>query len=90
MADITSERRSHALTRLNRLPAEPVRATLLTCCAASAWATMVEAGRPYASLDDLLKYSDAALATLTERLRGIAAGWARACIADRHAEVSEL
>lgn len=66
MAEITSERLSHALTRLNQLPAAPVQATLLTCCAAPAWAAMMASGRPYASLDDLLKYSDAALATLTE------------------------
>lgn len=67
MAEITSERMSHALSRLNRLPAGPVRTTLLSCCAATTWAAMVEAGRPYATLDDLLKYSDAALATLTEQ-----------------------
>jgi hypothetical protein len=30
------------------------------------------------------------LEALGERLRDIAADWARACIADRHAEVSEL
>jgi hypothetical protein len=39
---------------------------------------------------DRLPDEEAELATFTERLRGLAAGWARTCIADRHAEVSEL
>lgn len=54
------------MTRLNVLPAEAAGAVLLSCCAARNWVTMMVNGRPYASLDDLLKFSDAALATLSE------------------------
>lgn len=66
MPDVTTEHQRTALTRFNGLPAAGAQQLLLACCAASAWAAMVADGRPYASLDDLLNYSDAALATLTE------------------------
>ena len=39
---------------------------------------------------DRLPSGGSELDVLGERLRGIAAAWAQACIADRHAEVSEL
>lgn len=67
MAEITSQHQRSALTRLNGLSIEGARTALMACCGAREWATMVASGRPYASLDDLLSYADAALATLSEQ-----------------------
>jgi 2-oxo-4-hydroxy-4-carboxy-5-ureidoimidazoline decarboxylase len=52
------------LTSLNALPAGLARQQLLACCSSARWAAEVESGRPYASADDLLASSDAALAGL--------------------------
>jgi 2-oxo-4-hydroxy-4-carboxy-5-ureidoimidazoline decarboxylase len=54
------------LGRLNALPAGQARAALLACCASGRWAAEVASGRPYASADDLLARSDAAVAGLAE------------------------
>ena len=48
------------LTRLNALPDGEAVEVLLGCCAAPGWARRVAAGRPYASLPDLLAAADAA------------------------------
>lgn len=50
------------LEGFNALPPQE----LLQCCAARAWAATLADGRPYASLDELLNASDAALAELTD------------------------
>jgi 2-oxo-4-hydroxy-4-carboxy-5-ureidoimidazoline decarboxylase len=52
------------LTSLNAMPAELARQQLLACCSSARWAAEVAAGRPYASADDLLASSDAAMAGL--------------------------
>jgi 2-oxo-4-hydroxy-4-carboxy-5-ureidoimidazoline decarboxylase len=50
------------LADLNELPATDSEQLLLRCCAAPGWARRVTAGRPYASLADLLAAADAAWA----------------------------
>jgi 2-oxo-4-hydroxy-4-carboxy-5-ureidoimidazoline decarboxylase len=50
------------LARFNALPAGDAVKLLLGCCSAPGWARRVAAGRPYASLDDLLAAADAAWA----------------------------
>jgi len=50
------------LADLNALPAPEFEQLLLRCCAAPGWARQVTAGRPYASLADLLAVADAAWA----------------------------
>ena len=50
------------LADLNALPAPDFEQLLLRCCAAPGWARQVTAGRPYASLADLLAAADAAWA----------------------------
>ena len=50
------------LARLNALPAGDAIEVLLGCCGAPGWARRVAAGRPYATLDDLLASADAAWA----------------------------
>jgi 2-oxo-4-hydroxy-4-carboxy-5-ureidoimidazoline decarboxylase len=50
------------LTDLNVLPPRDFEELLLGCCAAPGWAHRVTAGRPYASLADLLAAADAAWA----------------------------
>ena len=50
------------LADLNALPARDFEELLLRCCAAPGWARQVTAGRPYASLADLLAAADAAWA----------------------------
>jgi 2-oxo-4-hydroxy-4-carboxy-5-ureidoimidazoline decarboxylase len=52
--------------RLNTVPVDVARTELRSCCAAEAWLGAVLAGRPYASLDDLLDTSDAAVAAFDE------------------------
>jgi OHCU decarboxylase len=44
---------SHDLAWLNELAPEDARKELLKCCGATRWAEAVEAGRPYASLEQL-------------------------------------
>src|SRR5579859_5474190 len=50
------------LTELNALPSREFEELLLGCCAAPGWARRVTAGRPYASIADLLAAADAAWA----------------------------
>ena len=50
------------LAALNALPARDFEESLLRCCAAPGWARQVTAGRPYASVADLLAAADAAWA----------------------------
>jgi 2-oxo-4-hydroxy-4-carboxy-5-ureidoimidazoline decarboxylase len=50
------------LADLNALPPRDFEELLLRCCAAPGWARRVTAGRPYASLADLLAAADAAWA----------------------------
>jgi len=50
------------LAELNALPAPDFEELLLGCCAAPGWARRVTAGRPYASLADLLGVAGAAWA----------------------------
>ena len=50
------------LAELNALPDGEAAGVLLGCCAAPGWARRVAAGRPYATVDDLLAAADAAWA----------------------------
>src|SRR5215469_8869669 len=50
------------LARLNALPGGEAVGVLLSCCAAPGWARRVAAGRPYATVADLLAAADAAWA----------------------------
>jgi len=50
------------LAELNALPDDEAVAVLLGCCAAPGWARRVAAGRPYATVADLLAAADAAWA----------------------------
>jgi 2-oxo-4-hydroxy-4-carboxy-5-ureidoimidazoline decarboxylase len=54
------DRELPGLARLNALPDGDAFGTLLGCCSAPGWAQQVAAGRPYASLDDLLAAAGAA------------------------------
>jgi 2-oxo-4-hydroxy-4-carboxy-5-ureidoimidazoline decarboxylase len=53
------------LEEFNALPAEAARQALLGCCSAARWAAAVAAGRPFGTLDDVLRRSDAAVSALT-------------------------
>jgi 2-oxo-4-hydroxy-4-carboxy-5-ureidoimidazoline decarboxylase len=57
---------SDRLAWFNGLTAAKVRQELLACCAAPAWADRVAAGRPYGSLAELERRSDAAVAAMTQ------------------------
>jgi 2-oxo-4-hydroxy-4-carboxy-5-ureidoimidazoline decarboxylase len=50
------------LAEFNALPGGEAVGALLGCCAAPGWARRVAAGRPYATVDDLLAAADAAWA----------------------------
>ena len=50
------------LAELNALPDDEASGVLLGCCAAPGWAHRVAAGRPYATVGDLLAAADAAWA----------------------------
>ena len=52
------------MTSLNAAPDELARQQLLVCCSSVRWAAEVAAGRPYASAEELLANSDAAMAGL--------------------------
>ena len=52
------------LAELNALPDDEAAGVLLGCCAAPGWARRVAAGRPYATVDELLAAADAAWADL--------------------------
>ena len=80
------------LERLNGLPDGAAREELLACCSSARWAAEVASGRPFASADELVARSDAAVAGLTQadleqalaghprigdRSRAAAADWSR-------------
>jgi 2-oxo-4-hydroxy-4-carboxy-5-ureidoimidazoline decarboxylase len=50
----------------NALPGDAAMRTLLGCCTSARWAAAVAAGRPYASIADLLRRSDEAVASLSQ------------------------
>ncbi len=52
------------LAAFNAVPTAAVREALLSCCSSSRWADSVIAGRPYASVADLLRQSAAATTAL--------------------------
>jgi 2-oxo-4-hydroxy-4-carboxy-5-ureidoimidazoline decarboxylase len=52
------------LTSLNAAPGEFARQHLRACCSSERWVAEVESGRPYASAEDLMASSDAAVAGL--------------------------
>src|SRR5215470_13631494 len=67
-----------SVREFNRLPVEDAREALGRCCSAGRWIDGMASGRPYASVDDLLAASDAAVAALTEAdLREALAGHPR-------------
>lgn len=53
MASLTDQ-----LQRLNSRSTDEVEEELLKCCGSREWARQVSAGRPFASLDDLIKESE--------------------------------
>jgi 2-oxo-4-hydroxy-4-carboxy-5-ureidoimidazoline decarboxylase len=53
------------LERLNGLPEGAAREALLVCCSSARWAAEVASGRPFASADEIIARSDAAVAGLT-------------------------
>ncbi len=66
------------LREFNLLPPDQAQRALLTCCAAARWAEAVAAGRPFATIDDVLRGSDAAVSGLTvPELREALAGHPR-------------
>jgi 2-oxo-4-hydroxy-4-carboxy-5-ureidoimidazoline decarboxylase len=77
-----------SLGEFNALPAEQAHEALLACCAAQRWAGEVAAGRPYASVAELLTRSAAAVAGLDAAdLRQALAGHPR--IGARHQAAAE-
>jgi len=54
------------LERLNGLPDGAAREELLACCSSARWAAEVASGRPFASADEIIARSDAAVARLTQ------------------------
>jgi 2-oxo-4-hydroxy-4-carboxy-5-ureidoimidazoline decarboxylase len=54
------------LERLNGLPDAAARDELLACCSSARWAAQVASGRPFASADEIITCSDAAVAGLTQ------------------------
>lgn len=54
-----------ALADFNRLPAAEAEQRLRACCAATAWAREVAAGRPYPDRSALLAAADAAMSRLS-------------------------
>ena len=73
-----------SIAELNELPAPAARRALAACCTAQRWVDEIVGGRGYASVDELLARSDAAVAELTaEQLGEALAGHPR--IGDRRA-----
>lgn len=62
--EVAVDERAAGLAELNALPAEEAERRLLSCCAASAWARWLAAGRPYADLNALQEAGDAAVRAL--------------------------
>jgi 2-oxo-4-hydroxy-4-carboxy-5-ureidoimidazoline decarboxylase len=54
------------LERLNGLPDGAARQELLACCSSARWAAEVVSGRPFASADEIIARSDAAVAGLAQ------------------------
>ena len=54
------------LERLNGLPDGAARQELLACCSSARWAAEVASGRPFASADEIIARSDAAVAGLAQ------------------------
>ena len=54
-----------SITGFNTLPAGDALQVLLGCCSATRWARQVAAGRPYASVEAVLRRSDEAVAGLS-------------------------
>lgn len=52
--------------QLNELPAPDAQAEFLKCCGASAWATAMVSGRPFATEEELFAKADDASASLTD------------------------
>ena len=55
-----------SLETLNALPAERAREHLLACCTSERWIHNVTAGRPYASVGEILARSDESMAELDQ------------------------
>jgi 2-oxo-4-hydroxy-4-carboxy-5-ureidoimidazoline decarboxylase len=53
------------MVALNELPADDAARQLSACCASPEWVRTVLSRRPYASLDDLVSYSDKVIAGLS-------------------------
>lgn len=63
---MTSSSSTPGLARFNALEEHAAAAALHEACASTEWGRRLLAGRPYATADDLLAASDAAMAELTE------------------------
>jgi 2-oxo-4-hydroxy-4-carboxy-5-ureidoimidazoline decarboxylase len=63
-AELLSERAG--LKRLNGLPDGAAREELLACCSSARWAAEMASGRPFASADEIITCSEAAVAGLTQ------------------------
>src|SRR6185436_16976442 len=57
--------RRMTLEQLNELPAPDAQAEFLKCCGATAWATAMVSGRPFATKEDLFAKADDVSASLT-------------------------
>jgi 2-oxo-4-hydroxy-4-carboxy-5-ureidoimidazoline decarboxylase len=62
---VTSSSSTPGLARFNALEEHAATAALHEACASAEWGRRLLAGRPYATVDDLLAASDAAMAELT-------------------------
>ncbi|EKX65907.1 2-oxo-4-hydroxy-4-carboxy-5-ureidoimidazoline decarboxylase [Streptomyces ipomoeae] len=62
---MTSSSSTPGLARFNALEEHAATAALHEACASAEWGRRLLAGRPYATVDDLLAASDAAMAELT-------------------------
>ncbi|MDX2931384.1 2-oxo-4-hydroxy-4-carboxy-5-ureidoimidazoline decarboxylase [Streptomyces ipomoeae] len=62
---MTSSSSTPGLARFNALEEHAATAALHEACASAEWGRRLLAGRPYATVDDLLTASDAAMAELT-------------------------
>jgi len=62
---VTSSTTPGGLARFNALEEHAALAALHEVCASSAWGSVLLAGRPFATTDDLFAASDAAMAELT-------------------------
>jgi 2-oxo-4-hydroxy-4-carboxy-5-ureidoimidazoline decarboxylase len=65
-ADRARESEEFSLAVFNGLADADARRLLTGCCAAQRWVAQMAAGRPFGSVDEMLRRSDAAVAQLTE------------------------